>query len=81
MMGSVGAFEHVSKIVTFKEPMKDNNYSVDLTCSSQVPYWAQANHYLAKNKTVNGFEIVLYNNSETKSGELLFNYIVMPYTE
>lgn len=32
-------------------------------------------------KTVNGFQIAVYNNAGGSSGEIAFQYIAVPYTE
>ncbi len=57
-VGTSGAYY----TVTVTTPMPDTDYSVNLTLSSNTPYWAEQ-VFTVQNKTVNGFTILQWNNS------------------
>jgi len=64
--------------VVFSSPMKDTNYSVNVNFNGLFPYWSFC-HYTIYNKTNEGFSLQLHNRGNGVSGDIVANYIAIPY--
>lgn len=78
--GTVNASTSKSVAVSFTKPLDSDQYSVVITHTDSGKHFAYVG-YRVSNKTVNGFTIAVYNNAAQTTGNFIFNYVVVPYTE
>lgn len=78
VFGNIESYRNKSLQINFKEPMKNTNYSIVVSNSNEVSYWAQT-VFTTNNKTVNGVKIIAENTGNGTSGNIIANYIIVPY--
>jgi len=66
--------------VIFKEPMQNDKYSVAVTVSGSANWWTHTN-YAIYDKTNEGFYISASNISNMTTGNIIADYMAIPYTE